>query len=184
MAAGKIRIGVGGWVYEPWRGAFYPATVKQKDELAYMSRHVTAIEINSTYYGSQKPATFKKWADETPEGFVFSVKGNRFCTNRRELSGAGDSLKKFFDQGISELGDKLGPVLWQFAPTKKFDEADFTGFLELLPEKLDGPGACATASRRATTVSAIRHSSRCSGASARLRCSPTTGPTGHPGSRR
>lgn len=138
MAAGQIRIGVGGWVYEPWRGAFYPDTVKQKDELAYMSRHVTAIEINSTYYGSQKPATFRKWADETPEGFVFSVKGNRFCTNRRELSLAGDSLKKFFDQGISELGDKLGPLLWQFAPTKKFDEADFTAFLELLPEKLEG----------------------------------------------
>ena len=108
------------------------------DELAYMSRHVTAIEINATYYGSQKPASWQKWARETPGGFVFAVKGNRFCTNRRELATAGDSIKKFFDQGLTELGPKLGPVFWQFAPTKKFDEADFGAFLELLPREADG----------------------------------------------
>ena len=136
--AGRIRIGVGGWVYEPWRGAFYPDDLSQKKELAYMARRMTAIEINSTYYGSQKPATFKKWADDTPDGFVFTAKGNRFCTNRRELAEAGDSIKRFFDQGITELGPKLGPILWQFAPTKKFDEADFGAFLELLPDKAGG----------------------------------------------
>ena len=136
--AGRIRVGVGGWVYEPWRGAFYPDDLSQKKELAYMARRMTAIEINSTYYGSQKPATFKKWADDTPDGFVFTAKGNRFCTNRRELAEAGDSIKRFFDQGITELGPKLGPILWQFAPTKKFDEADFGAFLELLPKTADG----------------------------------------------
>jgi uncharacterized protein YecE (DUF72 family) len=135
---GDIRIGVGGWVFEPWRGVFYPDDLARKNELAYASRHLTAIEINSTYYGSQKPPTWRKWAGETPDGFVFTLKGSRFATNRRELSGAGDSISKFFDQGLLELGDKLGPVLWQFAPTKKFDEADFGGFLELLPRTLDG----------------------------------------------
>ena len=136
--SGSIRVGVGGWVYEPWRGVFYPDDLSQKKELAYMSRRVTAIEINSTYYGSQKPATFAKWRDDTPDDFVFTAKGNRFCTNRRELADAGDSIKRFFDQGITELGAKLGPIVWQLAPTKKFDEADFGAFLELLPAKADG----------------------------------------------
>ena len=103
-----------------------------------MSRRLSAIEINSTYYGSQKPATWRKWADETPDGFVFTVKGSGFTTNRRVLAEAGESIGRFFDQGLSELGPKLGPVLWQFAPTKKFDEPDFEAFLELLPKTLDG----------------------------------------------
>jgi len=137
-AAGEIRVGVGGWVFQPWRGAFYPEGLKQADELAYMSRHVTAIEINSTYYGSQKPETFAKWRDATPEGFKFTLKGSRFCTNRRLLAEAEDSIKRFFGQGVTELGDKLGPVLWQFAPTKRFEEADFEAFLSLLPAKADG----------------------------------------------
>ena len=136
--SGRIGIGVGGWVFEPWRGTFYPEGLSQKKELEHMSRRVTAIEINSTYYGSQKPTTFKKWHDETPEGFVFCVKGNRFCTNRRDLAGAGESIQRFFAQGVTELGPKLGPVLWQFANTKKYDEADFGAFLELLPAEADG----------------------------------------------
>ncbi len=135
---GRIRVGVGGWVFEPWRGTFYPAGLKQADELAYMSRRVTVIEINSTYYGSQKPETFAKWAAATPEGFKFSVKGSRFCTNRRDLSGAGESIERFFAQGVTELGDRLGPVLWQFAPTKQLDEADFEAFLALLPKTAGG----------------------------------------------
>jgi len=133
-----IRVGVGGWTFEPWRGAYYPADLKQKDELSYMSRRLTAIEINGTYYGSQKPETFAKWAAETPDGFVFSLKGSRFCTNRRVLAEAGESVQRFVDQGIVELGDRLGPLLWQFAPTKKFDAADFEAFLALLPEKVGG----------------------------------------------
>ena len=136
--SGKIRIGVGGWVFEPWRGAFYPEGLSQKNELAYMSQRLTAIEINATYYGSQKPETFARWRDETPDDFVFTVKGNRFCTNRRDLGGAAESIQRFFAQGITQLGPKLGPVLWQFAPTKTFDPDDFEAFLTLLPHTADG----------------------------------------------
>jgi uncharacterized protein YecE (DUF72 family) len=135
---GQVRIGVGGWTFPPWRGVFYPDDLPQKNELTYASRHLTAIEINGTYYGSQKPESFRKWAKETPDGFVFTLKGNRFCTNRKVLAEAGESVGRFFDQGVTELGDKLGPVLWQFAPTKKFDEADFGAFLDLLPRELGG----------------------------------------------
>jgi uncharacterized protein YecE (DUF72 family) len=136
--AGQIRTGVGGWTFEPWRGVFYPGSLKQKDELRYMSRQLRAIEINGTYYSSFKPDSWKKWRDETPDGFVFTIKGSRFTTNRRVLAEAGPSLEKFFDQGIAELGDKLGPIFWQFANTKKFDPEDFDAFLALLPSSLDG----------------------------------------------
>lgn len=136
--AGKIHIGVGGWIFEPWRGVFYPDDLKQKDELAYMSARLSAIEINSTYYGSQKPGTWANWTSQVPDGFVFAVKGSRFCTNRRVLKEGAESIDRFMNQGLSELGDKLGPILWQFAPTKKFDADDFTDFLDLLPEKLEG----------------------------------------------
>jgi uncharacterized protein YecE (DUF72 family) len=134
----RIRIGVGGWTFEPWRGVFYPKGVKQKDELAYASRHLTAIEINGTYYSTFKPDSWKKWRDETPDGFVFTVKGSRFTTNRRELATAGESLERFFAQGLSELGDRLGPIFWQLPHTKKFDAADLDAFLALLPKTLDG----------------------------------------------
>jgi uncharacterized protein YecE (DUF72 family) len=135
---GEIRVGVGGWTFPPWRGVFYPQDLPQKSELAYASGHLTAIEINATYYGSQKPASFRKWAAETPDDFVFTVKGSRFTTNRRVLAEAGESVERFFDQGVLELGPKLGPVLWQFAPTKVFDETDFAAFLALLPKSIDG----------------------------------------------
>ncbi|MFI4933436.1 MAG: DUF72 domain-containing protein [Caulobacterales bacterium] len=136
--AGKIRLGVGGWTFEPWRGVFYPKDVKQKDELAYASRQLTAIEINGTYYSTFKPDSWKKWRDETPDGFVFTVKGSRFTTNRRELANAGESLERFFAQGMSELGERLGPVFWQLANFKKFDPDDLEGFLTLLPKTLEG----------------------------------------------
>ena len=140
MAAktGKIHIGIGGWTFAPWRGVFYPEKLTQAKELGYAASKLTSIEINGTYYGSQKPESFRKWAREVPDGFVFSVKGPRFATNRRVLAEAGDSIKRFYDSGLSELGDRLGPVLWQFAPTKKFDEADFGAFLDLLPRTRDG----------------------------------------------
>jgi uncharacterized protein YecE (DUF72 family) len=134
----QFHVGVGGWTFEPWRGVFYPKGLVQAKELAYAAEHLTSIEINGTYYGSQKPESFRKWAGEVPDGFIFSVKGPRFAVNRRVLSEAGDSIKRFFDSGVTELGDRLGPVLWQFAPTKKYDEKDFGGFLELLPRKLNG----------------------------------------------
>jgi uncharacterized protein YecE (DUF72 family) len=135
---GKIHIGVGGWTFAPWRGVFYPEKLAQSKELGYAASKLTSIEINGTYYGSQKPESFRKWASEVPDGFVFSVKGPRFATNRRVLAEAGDSIKRFYDSGVTELGSRLGPVLWQFAPTKKFDEADFGAFLELLPRETDG----------------------------------------------
>ena len=136
--SGQIHIGIGGWTFAPWRGVFYPEKLTQAKELPYAASKLTSIEINGTYYGSQKPESFRKWASEVPDGFVFSVKGPRFATNRRMLAEAGDSIKRFYDSGVTEMGDRLGPVLWQFAPTKKFDETDFGAFLELLPRKFDG----------------------------------------------
>ncbi len=136
--SGRIHVGMGGWVFEPWRGAFYPEGLKQKYELSYASRHVTAIEINSTFYSTQKPATFARWRSETPEGFVFTLKGSRFVTNRRELATAGEAITRYVEQGITELGSRLGPIFWQFANTKTFDPADFEAFLELLPRQVDG----------------------------------------------
>ena len=133
-----IRVGIGGWTFEPWRGVFYPDKLSHAKELGFASRAVTAIEVNGTYYSTFKPPTFAKWRDETPDGFVFSVKASRFCTNRKVLADAGESVARFLGQGLSELGDKLGPVLWQFMPTKKFDAADFGAFLQLLPPELDG----------------------------------------------
>ncbi|YBV97329.1 DUF72 domain-containing protein [Phyllobacteriaceae bacterium JZ32] len=135
---GAIRAGIGGWTFEPWEGTFYPDDLPKKRQLEYASRQLTTIEVNGTYYGSQKPATFAKWASEVPDGFVFSLKGNRFVTNRRFLAEAGESIERFLTQGITELGPHLGPILWQFAPTKKFDPDDFEAFLKLLPEKQDG----------------------------------------------
>lgn len=136
--AGRIRIGVGGWTFEPWRGNFYPEGLTQKRELEFASRKLTTIEINGTFYGSQKPESFAKWHDETPEDFVFSLKAPRFATNRRVLAEAGESIERFFRSGVAELKQKLGPVNWQFAATKKFDPEDFEGFLKLLPKAVEG----------------------------------------------
>jgi len=136
--SGNIYPGIGGWTYEPWRGVFYPKGLPHARELSYAGEHLTSIEINGTFYRTQTPATFRKWASEVPEKFVFSVKGPRYAVNRRVLSEAGDSIKRFLQSGVTELGTRLGPLLWQFTPFKKFDEADFGGFLELLPKTFDG----------------------------------------------
>lgn len=133
-----IRVGIGGWTYPAWRGVFYPEDLPHAQELEYASRQLTAIEVNGTYYSSQKPATFAKWRDATPDGFVFTLKASRYATNRRQLAGAKDSVERFVHSGIAELGPKLGPIVWQFAPTKTFDAEDFGAFLELLPERVDG----------------------------------------------
>lgn len=137
-AAPLIRVGIGGWTFEPWRDNFYPKGWPQHRELEYAAGKLSAIEVNGTYYSSMKPATFAKWRAETPEGFVFSLKANRFATNRRVLAEAGESVQRFIGSGIAELGDKLGPVLWQFAPTKRFDPVDFEAFLKLLPSTVGG----------------------------------------------
>ena len=135
---GKIHVGIGGWTYEPWRGFFYPEGLTHKRELEYASRRLSSIEINGTYYSTFKPASWAKWREETPDGFVFAVKASRYCTNRKELSGAGESISRFIGQGLSELGDRLGPINWQFMATKKFDSEDFEAFLKLLPREVDG----------------------------------------------
>jgi len=138
--AGRIYVGVGGWTYEPWRGPFYPQGLSQKKELEYASRQLTAIEINGTYYSTFKRDSWEKWAAETPDGFRFSVKGSRFCTNRKVLGDekSAESIAKFVGQGIAALGDKLGPLNWQFMATKKFEPEDFEGFLKLLPKEVEG----------------------------------------------
>jgi uncharacterized protein YecE (DUF72 family) len=133
-----IRVGIGGWVFAPWRGTFYPKGLPQARELGYASRKLTTIEINSTFYRTQKPDSFRKWASETPDDFVFSLKGPQFATNRRVLAEAGASIERFFESGVTELKSKLGPVLWQMAPGKKFEPDDFAAFLALLPRRLDG----------------------------------------------
>ncbi|WP_375392198.1 DUF72 domain-containing protein [uncultured Sphingomonas sp.] len=138
MTQAAIRVGIGGWTYAPWRGVFYPDKWPHKRELEFASRHVTAIEINGTYYSTFKPASFAGWRDTAPDGFVFAVKASRFCTNRKVLAEAGESVLRFCGQGLTELGDKLGPILWQFMATKRFDPDDFGAFLRLLPAKQDG----------------------------------------------
>ncbi len=138
MPQARIRIGVGGWNYEGWRGVFYPKGLAQARELEYAGAHLTSIEIDSTYYGSKKPESFIKWRDATPDDFVFAVKGPRFATNRRVLAEAAPSIERFFKSGVTELKGKLGPVNWQFATTKRFDPDDFGAFLKLLPASVDG----------------------------------------------
>lgn len=133
----RIRVGIGGWNYAPWRGVFYPRELPQKEELAYASGKLSSIEINATYYRSQTPESFARWHDATPEDFVFSLKAPRFATNRR-VAEAGESIERFFNSGVAALRGKLGPILWQFMPTKKFDPDDFTAFLDLLPESVEG----------------------------------------------
>jgi len=135
---GAIRAGIGGWTFEPWRGVFYPEGLTQKRELEFASRALTSIEINGTYYSTFKPDSWMKWRDETPDDFVFAVKASRYCTNRKILSEGAESFDRFLSQGLTLLGDKLGPINWQFMGTKKFDAEDFEGFLKLLPREKDG----------------------------------------------
>ena len=150
---GQIRIGIGGWTYEPWRGSFYPPDLAHKRELEYASRRLTSIEVNGTYYRSQSPATFAKWHDTAPDDFVFALKAPRYATNRRVLAEAGASIERFVTSGIIALKAKLGPINWQFLPTKSFDPVDFEAFLKLLPTSHEG-----RALRHAVEV---RHDSFC-----------------------
>ncbi len=149
--AARIRIGIGGWTYAPWGGAFYPAKHPQRRELEYAAGRLGSIEINGTYYGAQKPESFARWRDETPDDFVFSVKAPRYATNRRVLAEAGPTIERFFASGVMELRDKLGPINWQLLPTKAFDPADCAAFLALLPRSVDG--------RRLRHAVEVRHES-------------------------
>lgn len=134
----EIRVGVGGWDYDPWRESFYPPKLPKAKQLEYMASRLTAIEINATYYKLQKPELFERWAAMVPDGFRFAIKASRFCTNRKLLGEAGEGIARFCAQGITALGDKLGPILWQFMGAKQFDPDDFGAFLKLLPKSQDG----------------------------------------------
>lgn len=136
MSAARVRIGIGGWTYAPWRGTFYPAGLPHRHELAYASKAVSAIEINSTFYRLQSPKVFAQWAAQTPLGFQFALKAPRSVTYRKVLADAGAGIRRFIGSGIAELEDKLGPVLWQFAPTHQFDAKDCAAFLSALPDRI------------------------------------------------
>jgi uncharacterized protein YecE (DUF72 family) len=138
MPGGRIRIGIGGWTYPPWRGVFYPKGLPQRQELEFASQQLTAIEINATFYGRQNEKSWRYWAETVPDGFQFAIKGSRFCVMRSKLCEAAEGITNFFSQGIAALGPKLGPILWQFAARRVFDRDDIAGFINLLPQKLDG----------------------------------------------
>ena len=128
-----VHVGIGGWNFAPWRGTFYPPGLRQADELAFASRQVTSIEINATFYKTQSPESFKRWRDSTPDGFVFSIKAPRYATHRRELAETREPIGWFLQSGVLELGDRLGPILWQFPPSRQFDPAAMRPFVEHLP---------------------------------------------------
>ena len=136
VAQHAVRIGIGGWTYAPWRKNFYPDGLAQKRELEYASRHLRAIEINGTFYGAQKPATYARWASETPEGFVFSLKAPRYITEGKRLADTAKGIKGFIEGGLDQMGDRLGPILWQLPPSRRFDADDLDAFLRLLPGTL------------------------------------------------
>jgi uncharacterized protein YecE (DUF72 family) len=137
LAAGQIRVGVGGWNYPPWRGTFYPDKLPQSRELEYAAGRFGAIEINSTFYSRQSPASWRKWAEAAPDGFKFAIKASRFCVTRPKLADAGEGIGNFLKQGLTALGDKLGPILWMLAARRDFDPDDIARFLDLLPKEWD-----------------------------------------------
>jgi uncharacterized protein YecE (DUF72 family) len=149
----KIRVGIGGWSFAPWRDNFYPRKLKQAEELSFASRHVSTIEVNGTFYRTQSRDSYRRWAEETPKDFVFSIKAHRLTTHRKLLAESAPAITRFLDSGLVELGKKLGPILWQFAPTKKFEAEDFEAFLSSLPPKLE--------SLKLRHVVEVRHESFC-----------------------
>ena len=138
MAGGQIRVGIGGWTYPPWRGTFYADKLPQSRELEYAAQQFGAIEINATFYGRQSSKSWENWAAAVPDGFQFAVKGSRFCVTRPKLADAGEGIHNFLAQGLSALGDRLGPILWMLAARRAFDRDDIASFLALLPTEWDG----------------------------------------------
>jgi uncharacterized protein YecE (DUF72 family) len=141
---GEIRIGTSGWVYPPWRGVFYPKGLAQKRELEHLSRQVTSVEINGSFYSLQRPSSYLRWAAQTPDDFVFAVKGGRFITHLKRLRDSGDTLANFFASGVLALGPKLGPFLWQLPPTLQFDAGLLTEFFGNLPRTTTAAAELAT----------------------------------------
>ena len=163
--SGTIRTGTAGWVFEPWRGTFFPPGLVQKKELSYAASHLNSIEINATFRANQKPASFARWAGETPEGFQFSIKGPQLVTHIKRLKNCAEPLANFFASGPLALGDRLGPFVWQLPPNLAFDEPSFSAFLELLPKTVESylalagkaDGARQEPFLDATGVGTIRH---------------------------
>lgn len=175
---GTIRVGISGWTYAPWRGVFYPADLPYKRELAFAAEHFRSIEINGTFYGLQRPESFARWDEETPEGFVFAIKGSRYITHMLKLKGADTPLANFMASGPLRLGSKLGPILWQFPERMTFNAERFESFLSLLPrnteealalarkhdERVDGRAWLEADSKRPMRHAVeIRHQSFCTG---------------------
>jgi len=150
--SGKIRVGISGWRYSEWRGDFYPKGLPQRRELEYAAEHLTSIEVNGSFYSLQRPSSYRKWRDETPDDFVFAVKGGRFITHFKRLQGIEAPLANFFASGVLALGPKLGPVLWQLPESLAFDAAILDAFLARLPR-----------STQAAAGLAARHDDRISG---------------------
>jgi uncharacterized protein YecE (DUF72 family) len=134
----SIHVGVGGWDFDPWRASFYPPGLAKTRQLEHLAGRLGATEVNATYYKLQSPETFARWAKAVPDGFKFAIKASRFCTNRKALGEAGEGIGRFCAQGFTELGDRLGPILWQLMPTKRFDPAELSAFFQLLPASRDG----------------------------------------------
>ncbi|HZZ46055.1 MAG TPA: DUF72 domain-containing protein [Pseudonocardia sp.] len=143
MTSGDVRIGTSGWVYPPWRGVFYPPKLPQRRELEYLSRRLRAVEINGSFYSLQRPASYLNWAAQTPDDFVFTVKGPRFITHMKKLRGADVLLANFFASGVLALGAKLGPILWQLPPTFRFDADVLAEFFAALPRDTEAASAVA-----------------------------------------
>jgi len=152
--AGDVRVGISGWRYPPWRGVFYPPGLAQRRELEYAARRLSSVEINGSFYSLQRPESYRRWAAETPAGFVFAVKGPRFVTHMKKLAGVETPLANFFASGVLALGPKLGPLLWQLPPTLGFDPERLERFFALLPR-----------TTAAAAVLAQRHDERMDGRS-------------------
>jgi uncharacterized protein YecE (DUF72 family) len=142
-ALGSVRTGISGWRYPPWRGVFYPSDLAQRRELEFASRHLPTIELNGSFYSLQRPENYQRWYDETPEGFVFSVKGGRYITHMLRLRGVETALANFFASGIANLREKLGPLLWQLPPNLQYDPDVLEAFLAMLPHDTDAASALA-----------------------------------------
>lgn len=139
MTRGSIRVGIGGWTYDLWRGGtFYPEGLPHKRELEFAASKLTCIEINATYYRRQKAESFARWAAATPQGFRFSLKALQYTMRRKVLADSKEIVDKFLNQGFTALGDRLGPILWQFREGKRFEREDFARFLDLIPDRQDG----------------------------------------------
>ena len=134
----RIRVGIGGWTYPPWRSVFYPPKLAQSKELEFAAQSFGAIEINATFYGRQSPKSWAAWGAAVPDGFQFAIKGSRYCVTRPRMADAGEGIGNFLAQGLSALGPKLGPILWMLASRRKYDRDDIAAFLDLLPAELDG----------------------------------------------